>query len=395
VASFSFGLAFAVAVAIWLVATPGQRRSLWVPAVPVVAYLAWLLSYHPPSPLSLHNLADTPAFVGDSAAAAFAAVTGLGFAWGRLLALLAAVAVGYELFTKPDRRSPTTYAIVALPILLWTLVGLGRAAAGPEAPPFAVGSDDLLQRFVHLNGTVVAGQSRYVYASVVLLLLVAAQLLARRRLRPVVGVAVVMLLAGVVTNVVLMRDTGNTLRGIADQVRGRIAAAEIAARTIPPGFGLQNFPGGPDKNLQYIANFQAFIFKDAVNRVGSEPVPLGALGGLGTPGRRELDAVLVNALPVRMVPAPAGPPPKRAGCTAVQPAPKPKPLAARGVRTVIRAGAQPATVSLRRFADPAASASVGTVAARTNAALTIPRDRSRQPWSVLVVSTTPASVCSS
>jgi hypothetical protein len=394
IASFSFGLAFAAAVGIWLLATPGQRRSLWVPVIPIVTYFVWLITYDPPSPFSLHNLADTPTFVADSAAAAFGGATGLGFAWGRLLALLAAVAIGYELFTKPERRSPTTYAIVALPILLWIMIGLGRAAAGPEAPRFGVGSDELLKRFVHLNGTVGAGQSRYVYPSVVLLLLVAAQLLGGRRLRPWLSVAAVLVLVGVMTNLVVLRDTGTGLRGIADEVRGRMAAVEIAARTIPPEFGLPNFPGRELHNQTLIANFQSFVFKDAVARVGSEPVPLDQLGGLGPSGRRILDRVLVRALPVRMAASPPGSRPRPTGdCTSVTPGPTPPAVPVRGVRTIIRTGAAPVTVALRRFAAPGTLAGVGTAAPRSTFVLTIPRDRARRPWSVRVASPVRVSVC--
>lgn len=394
IASFSFGLAFAAAVGIWLIATPGQRRSLWVAVVPIVTYFLWLVSYDPPSPFSLHNLADTPTFVADSAAAAFGGITGLGFAWGRLLALVAAVAVGYELFTRPERRSPTTYAIVSLPILLWTMIGLGRGAAGPEAPPFGVGSDELLQRFVHLNGTVGAGQSRYVYPGVVLLLLVAAQLLGGRRLRPWLSVAAVLVLVGVMTNLVVMKDTGDGLRNIADEVRGRMAAVEIASRTIRPEFGLADFPGSDQHNLQYVANFQSFVFKGAVARVGSEPVPLNKLGALGPSGRRSLDGVLVNALPVRMAPGPPGTRPRPTGaCTSVRPGPTAPALPVRGVRTIIRAGGAPVTVAVRRFAAPDTVFEVGTAAPRSTVVLTIPRDRARRPWSLRVESTARASVC--
>jgi hypothetical protein len=391
VASFSFGLAFAAAVAIWFLASPGQRRSLWVPAVPVVAYVVWLTHYHPPSPLSLHNLADTPEFVADSAAAAFGAVTGLGLGWGRVLGLAAAVAVGYELFTKPRLRSPATYTIVALPILLWALVGLGRAATGGTGAEQAAGTDQLLQRFARLNGATVAGQSRYVYPSVALLLLIAAHLLAGRRLRPWVGVAVVLLLAGVITNVVVLRDTGATLRQRADDVRGRIAGVEIARRTIPPTFGLGNFPGGAQRNLIYVANFQQLNFAYAVQRVGSDPVPLDSLGAIGPTGRRGLDSVLVAALPVTLTPAPRG---TRLGpCTRVEPAAPPRRLGVAGARLIVRAGAAPLDVALRRFAPRNSYMSVGGLPPRGTSILTIPPDRARQRWYMKISSTAPVRLC--
>jgi hypothetical protein len=388
IASFSFGLAFCAAVAIWLLATPGQRRSLWVPAIPVLAYVVWVISYDPPSPLSLHNLADTPEFVADSAAAAFAAVTGLGLGWGRLLALAAAVAVGYELFTKPRLRTPATYAIVALPILLWTAVGLGRAASGGTGAGRIAATDQLIQRFARLNDAVVAGQSRYVYPSVVLLLLVAAHLLAGRRVRARLGVVVVLLLAGVTTNLVIIRDTGATLRARADQVRARFAGVEMAKRTIAPGFGLGNFPGEPQRNLVYVANFQEPVFRAAVKRVGSEPVPLKDLR-LSAVGRRDLDQVLVAALPATLGPAAKGTRPT--SCVPVNPGAPPRKVAA--VRTMIRAGRSSVQLLMRRFGPPTAFAGVATVPARGTYVLTVPRDRARRPWVMRLNGSTRVRVC--
>jgi hypothetical protein len=386
VASFSFGLAFVGAAAIWLVTTPGQRRSLWVPSIPVAAYALWVLTYHPPSPLSLENLADTPEFVATSAAAAFGGVTGLGLGWGRLLALLAALAIGYELFTRPARRSPTTYALLALPVLLWALVGIGRAAGPPVA--LDIGPDVLLQRFARLDSTVTAGQSRYVFPGVIVLTLLAAQLLRGRRLGPPLAAAVVLGLVGVMTNLVLLRDSSRTLRATADEVRGKIAAVEIAQ---PPEFELANFPGGAAENLRHLANFREASFRWAVNSVGAEPVPLSALSRIGPAGRSNLDAVLVAALPVTLSTsaraAHAGP------CTTVAPSSPPRSVVVPGIRTTIRTSTEPATVSLRRFADPGTAVRIGDVPPASAAVLTIPRDRVSRKWMAGIVSPSTTRVC--
>jgi hypothetical protein len=386
VASFSFGLAFVGVAAIWLVTTPGQRRSLWVPAIPAASYALWLLTYHPPSSLSLQNLADTPEFVANSAAAALGGLTGLGLGWGRLLALLAALAIGYELFTRPVRRSPTTYALLALPLLLWALVGLGRAAA----PPLTVypGPDVLLQRFARLDATVGAGQSRYVFPGVIVLTLLAAQLLRGRRLGPPLAVALVLALLGVMTNLVLWRDDGATLRATADEVRGKIAAVEIAQ---PPEFELANFPGRAAKNLGHVANFRESSFRWAVGSVGAEPVPLSALSRIGPAGRSDLDAVLVAALPVTLSTsaraAHAGP------CTTVAPGSPPRSVVVPGIRTTIRTSTEPATVSLRRFANPGTAVRIGDVPPASAAVLMIPRDRVSRKWLAEVVSPSTTRVC--
>jgi hypothetical protein len=252
----------------------------------------------------------------------------------------------------------------------------------------------LIQRFARLDGTVVAAQSRYVYPSVAVLLIVGAHLLAGRRLRAWLSVAVVLALAGVVANLVVTRDAGNALRRIGDETRGRIAAVEIAARTISPDFNLDSFPGGGVRNLQFVANFREAAFQRAVSEVGSEPVPLGAVPGLGPAGRREVDAVLVRALSVRMA---SGPlvrlsRTQRRACTRVPATTTSSSLPVRDGAT-IRTSGQAATVYLRRFADPGTDTQIGTVAARTSAALRIPADRSSRPWVVHVTSPANVAVC--
>lgn len=391
VASFSYGLAFALAVGIWVAATPGGRRSLWVPAVPLLVYLLWVASYHPPSAISFHNAADTLQFAADSLAASFGTVTGLGLAWGRLLALVAVVAVAYELGAHPDRRSPTTYALVALPLMTWVLTGLGRAARGPGAPTFFVGADAVTQRFARLEGTLAAAQSKYTYPTVVMLVLLAAQLLRGRKMRTVLALAAALALCGIVTNAVQLDDSGRSLRGVADEVRGRLVGIELADRTISPQFTVYELPGSPDFNVAYLGHFHESSFRRANRAIGSEPVPLTAFGELGPAARTQVDAVLVNTLPVRLSPTTGRRVPRR--CTHL-PARRhgigvPEPAGT----AIIRAGGQPATVLLRRFADPGKTVPAGIVPAHGASALGIPPDRSSRPWLLTVQSGAPLDLC--
>src|SRR5437763_1730093 len=75
-ASFSYGLAFAVAAAVKIVLEGAWRRRAWVVLVPLALYGLWLLAYGR-SGASLSNIAGAPVFVANSLGAALESRTGL------------------------------------------------------------------------------------------------------------------------------------------------------------------------------------------------------------------------------------------------------------------------------------------------------------------------------
>jgi len=392
--SFSLGVAFALAIGVWLAVAPATRRRLWVAAVPIVAYLAWRVGYSSNDQLTLENLADTPQFVADSAAAGVATLTGLGIAWGRLIALVGAIGIGYELATRRSLRTAETYALISLPLATWALIGLGRSATGPNGPTFGVGTefaDYVTQRFAQLNQSYSAAQSRYVYASVVFIVLLAAQLLVSRGGTRAVWLGAAVLLCGVVTNAIVMRDAGTTIRTVSDAVRGRLAAVELAAGTPHAAITANRFPGGVPATSLFLGHFDEAGFNHAVRVVGSEPVPLRVLRSLGPGAGQALDATLTAIVRPRLEAMPASPP-RAAGCRVMH---RHDWVAVGPANASIRTSGSPASVFVRRFAPSTASVQVGEVPPRMVRHLTIPRDRSQKPWLMRVVSSGSVALCSS
>ena len=125
------GLAFTVGCAILLAFDRGDRRRLWVTAVPVVLFALWYLGWghtDPQSHRSWANLADSPIFILDGFASAVAALAGLAtqrdeaqispLDWGRpLLALL--VVCGAVLAIRARRAHPGLWAALGAGLTFW------------------------------------------------------------------------------------------------------------------------------------------------------------------------------------------------------------------------------------------------------------------------------------
>ncbi|HTD57344.1 MAG TPA: hypothetical protein VK672_00470, partial [Solirubrobacteraceae bacterium] len=77
-ASFSIGLAFAVAatVEVCLTVRPARWRRLWISLIPLALYGLWSLTYGE-SQLVSSNIASTPFYIAETASAAMASLTGL------------------------------------------------------------------------------------------------------------------------------------------------------------------------------------------------------------------------------------------------------------------------------------------------------------------------------
>jgi hypothetical protein len=370
VASFTYGLAFAIAALVWIVSSPDRRRSSWVAAVPLVAYALWKVGFLWGSPLTSASLTKTPQFVAESAGAAVGAITGLGLEWGRWGAFAAAVAIAYTLMNR-RRGDVFSYAVVSLPVVVWVLTGIGRAANGPTS------------------------EALHVYAGVVTVMLVAAQLLSGVRLgsRPgVVATIGVVLLGGLLYNLGRLGDEARYLRDQAGLARAYVGAIEAAHPVVSPQFGPSSFPDPAAVKVVIGFHFKTASLDKATRLVGEDPVPLRALERLRPQFRSTVDSVLVNALRIKLVPATRTTALRSCATVGAADSKREFALLFQG-RVVIRTGLQPATVYMRRYANAPAATLVGAVPPNQSQAVTVPKDRSTVAWYARVVTPGRTRVC--
>ena len=219
VASVSVGLTFALAVAVYLLLSGRGWRSLWIPAVPFLAWGVWWLwamSYDEPSSLAVENLWLIPAYAAESLAVVLAAVTGLGatlsgeglnptvefdIGWGRPLAVIVIVAFAVRIWR--GRLPVAFWATLAALASYWALAALSLA---PDRAP---------------------DESRYILPGALLLFLVAANALAGVRLpRPAQVAVAVVVLVSVLTGIRQLHDGEIVLRDYALRSKAILAGIE-------------------------------------------------------------------------------------------------------------------------------------------------------------------------
>ena len=366
-ASFTWGVAFALAAGAALVINRATRRMVWVAAAPLAAYVIWRLAY-PAHGFSLDNVRETPIFVVDSAAGAFGAASGLGVDWGRLIALGTIVLLGRR-YLQRGRPSAVEIAALTLPIFLWVITGLGRAAP---------------------DGAASALDPRYVYAGVPVVLMAFAVLAAKSEpSRLLTGAVIALSLTGLIGNLIALRGDGAGTRDEANSVRAYMGALEVARPLLRPNFGLAQVAPGKDIS-PLIGNFMPGSYWREARKVGGDPVDIRILPGLAPDKRQIVDDVLVRAVRLRLSPPTSNP--VRPHCKEIAPR----------TRTDIRlpraglsfgAGPQPTDIWVRRYADAPAARSIGTLLPGQAAALVPRSDRSRLPWFVRIASAAPVRVC--
>jgi hypothetical protein len=387
-ASSSIGIPVVVLALVELLARREPWRRLWLVAVPVALYALWSLVYGNPRaapgaqdglwPLLRQNIPDTPGYVASSAAGAFGALTGWGIDWGRPLAILAAL--GLALWCASGRPfTPRALALLAAAAAYWGLGGLFRA---------------------QLN---MPDQSRYLYFGAILILLLGVELLSGVQLsiRAVALLGVLALLFSI-SNFGPLQDGARGLQATAGLLSPRLGALELAGSTTDPAYR-------PSPDLA--PDITAGAYFDTVAELGSPADRPQEIAGRLDPERQGADAVLVEALPVRLVPISSRPPSGsrptiqavrggevavRPGCVTVRPT---APGAALDVTAppagvaIVTSGAAPAEVRVRRFADTFPPQPLGTVGPRAATVLRFPARPAIGPWVVRVSPTEPATVC--
>jgi hypothetical protein len=382
----SDGLFFLAAAGIWLLLSRDRRRDLWIVAVPALAYLAWYQQYGS-SEFTAGNLRASPRFILDLATGGVSALTGIGsevghpHVFGAIVAIGGLVALGALVVKTRPRPTPRLAAIVALPILSWAIIALGRADGGD---PFA---------------------SRYVYASALFVLMAVLEIArgdyVQRVFRgwslavPALAVAVAMLFGAK-----SLTQDGDYWRSVSQYIHGRTAAIELTRRTISPNLLLQPLPD--------MAHMTAGWYLNAVNKYGGSPTGRPDIAGLSEQGRSAADQVLATGAPVQLVQPPAdsgpvGPPPQldsdstkpvtRGSCLVVRPeTPVSVTVPPSGILILPRRGAS-VSLRLRRFASAYEQAPHYTVSSPTLLGIAV--DHSSAPWHAHVSSRGQVALCGS
>lgn len=362
-ATSSLGIPLLAVAMLEVLGLPGRGRRWPVVVVPLVLYGIWYLGYGGGESATMNNAFATPRYIAEAAAGAVGALFGLTSDWGRPLA----VALVALLVFAVARRATIPWrlaAVVALPLVFWTLTGLARANYNEPAAP------------------------RYLYPGVVFLLLIAVEAAAGARVGRRGTAALLVLLAFVtVSNLGTLRNGGGWLRDRTAEVDGSLAALQLAA---PHGVA-PDFQPEPEVAPQ----IHAAAYFAAARDFGSPAPGPGALPRMFERSRAHADATLVRAYGLALKSFGAGA--SGGGAPAVEGAegattqvsgscvraggPGAAEVTVPAAGLLLRSDGGGAKVFVRRFSDVFEDAPVGELAAGGQPeALRIPGDAAKAPW---------------
>lgn len=299
----SLGISFALAAGVDVL-LKRKRRGLWrlyVPALALALYLLWYLTYghKVPSALSFSNVVAAPLYVAEGVSSSLSSLAGLNTAtpsaesfahadWGP--PLLVAVVVLVALWLRRGHRVSTQILVVATAALSFWILGGFNFIPGRE--PTA---------------------SRYQYIGVVFIVLVLAEIFRGVRISPRATLVLAGLTAIVlVSNLVPLKDGLKMMEQQSELARGELAAIELAEDGIDPAFALTPEIAG----TATLTPIDAGSYLEAVREHGSPAAKLDELPSLEAGARKQVDVVLIHALPVEIEPdardlegSATGPPP--------------------------------------------------------------------------------------
>lgn len=354
------------------------RRRAYIVLVPAVLWILWYIGWghDAESSVSLHNLGETPLFVLNAFGAAIASLLGLatpvegvaspgGLDWGRPLAVGLGGLALWRAY-RVERIPRSLWVVLAIVLAFWVLGGLD-VKEGRQA-----------------------WSSRYQLLGGAFVLLVAAELLRGVPLsRRLLGPALVVVAASVVSNGLFLHEAYESYASSSEIVRGNLTALETSRGIVEENFYLEE--EFADTGFDHI---DAGSYFAAVDDFGSPAYTIDELRESGEPARFAADKVLLNAERIAVEPiAPSDVPRGKCfGATSGQE------FAVPFGGVAIVAGARPVTdIQMRRFATPAAGESMPVdfeagVPPRRAAAVPIPVDHSEVPWK-MTLEGGPAKVC--
>jgi hypothetical protein len=392
VASYSVALAFVAGIAVGMLAR-GQRRRLWVIAVPLALYAIWWLwalgqFNSSGEQVSADNLLELPSWAFQSLSSTLGAISGLDFDFAGGFPELAQTAT-----TKPI--AGPALAAMAFAIVLWR-------APRPRAAP-ALWCALTIVVALWIAGTVVADATRpptsvrYLYPGAVVVLLVAVELLRGTPWRPA-GLAVLFAVAaiGAAANLVELRDGGSQRRDSeAPQIRAELGALQVAGGRTRPDFSIGAVVNGTAL-LTYPFAIVVYdrppseLYLDAAGEYGGVGFSPEELRARTDEVRARADSFLVAALELQL--RPLGPAAAVGSCEPVPPSDDGSvtiPISP-GNSVVVESPAS-AEISIRRFADAMAT-DLGPLAPATPTLLRVPADHARDPW-ILQIDRGPVRTC--
>ncbi len=392
ICSTTFGVAFAIGIALDVALTRRRWHDAWIPAIPLGLYAIWALHYHPTginwSEITLvpTNLVQTFAggaagIVGLSGATPFDPVAQNLTFGAPLVALLAIAAV--RRFAA-HRFSVRAGVLLVVLVIFSTLTTLGRAFETPLV-------------------------SRYIYPDCVLIALFAVEL--ARGARPPrllqAGLAMLALLA-IISNIGSMREGGDYLRAVGAGTNADVAALNLGRGSIPSGYIATQLPDYP---FVAISAGSLFAAEDALGTPADSIEQLvHAPAGARTRADNELIGEHAIVLTPGVSPLPAGGAAPGVGaaanayatrsgaCAQFAPLSATAPGATSGVTLIlapgairITAGGTPVRVAAQRFGPTRAT--LGTIGPGRSAIVLVRRDAAAAPWRLQLQSAAAARAC--
>jgi hypothetical protein len=390
--STSFGVAFAIGVAVDVALTRRRWRDAWIPAIPLALYVIWALHYHPSGILWSAvtaipgNLVQTlggglAGILGLSGVSALDA-TGTLLTFGApLLVLLAVISVRRAAVRRFGVRAATLLVVLTV---FSSLTTLGRIFETPLV-------------------------SRYIYPDCVLMALYCVQL--ARGVRPSraiqLGLAVLAFVA-VLSNVGVLRSAGAYLRQTGDNTNADVAALDLGRGVIPSGYIATHLPDYP-----FVAMTAGSYFA-AQDALGTPADSVAQLADASAGAQSTADAELIGEQSVVLSPghsplpdggtapgvtASAGGTGARSGpCVTFTPAAASAPGASSSLTLAlgsgairVTSGAAPITVGARRF-GPTANP-IGTIGPGRSAIILVRHDAAPQPWQLTLASDASIRAC--
>ena len=398
ICSTSVGLAFALGIAVDLALTRRRWRDAWIVVIPLVLYAIWALHYHP-TQLTASAIPTIPLNVAQAAAATLSVLVGLSgiqpfdatgtsLVYGWPLLVLAAGLVAWRARTARPRARAVTLAV--------TFAAFAASVS-----------------IVH-GGIASPLSSRYIYVYCLLAVLLIAEL--ARGARPSAPVQVALCavaLLAVISNVGNLRAEGGYIRASGAETNGALTGLELDRSSVAPTtlariafypftaltarqyFDAERTLGTPAYTISQLRQAPAGVQSATdAQLLGDGDVTLASGGSFpaatnSAAGPAVAPSVLgsANAATVR-----AGP------CIRFTPAAALAPGSVASVALNVQRGrlavitdAAAATIAIRRFAPTYTT--LGTVAARSSATLTVRPDAVSDPWYLELSSIAPVRAC--
>ena len=396
VASHPTGVAFTAAAAVLILLRPSPERwtRVWVFLAPAAVFGAWWLFWRAPTtPTFPTHASDVFLFVRESWVNLTAVVTGLS-----------------GVLDRPVYRQPVAEVAGAV---LFALVVVGAALRFRRLPPTFWAS--LAALLVLLVSTRLSpggflrhpDEARYLFPETILFLLVLVELAGALALpRWATWVCAAVILLGVVSNAVKLRDEGTFVRTQSAMVKGQLSAYEIAGSNVDPNYAPTAFDTTAGDDLA------------AMESYGSPALSPTELASASMLTRISADEALVGSLGIELRPTTvggraAGPPPRversfggrikrEPGCVDLSPPATanpalPPPLALLelppGGARISSSQLSDARLTLGQFANPPVAPLPPVQSGNAAAILRIPHDESSLPWKLFVRSSKPVAVC--